>query len=281
MSRDSADLLQRWVRSLGEYLEAQVSDDAKGWRMEGTSDTWKNFVEDFLSEQEREALRRKIAPMVVVSEPGDQDEWRDRLRLVERAAARQLTCAPIGFAATLPAASKQSPLSTVVRLAFGLSLSLGYRLRQRFTAYFLVNEGQHFLQTGDDPLFMLGAIVGPLDLKRSELRMALPTLLAAVGEAQESYRHDSPIVAEVDRLRQNYAQDLQCLERLYTTNSGKDARLLGQAPKGLKGDDAIEAEYVARLEDLVDRYRPRVIFEPLTIGVIEGCNKQQLLPGGQ
>jgi hypothetical protein len=259
------DPLQNWLSALAGYLEASVVVAGKGAsRIEGTSESWQRFFEDIAAPKEKQHA------LLIASEPHDRDQWCDHLRVVERAAARQLTSAPVGFTALIPAASRKRATKTVVRFAFGLSLSMGRRLRQRFTSYVHDGKGAPLLQTGSDALFSLHPDIGPLDVKRKDLGNALPALLSAAAEAQETYRKDPRVIEEIERLRKNYEQEYQSLDTLYTINSGQDARLLGTRSTDLRNEDATEAEYVGRLEDLTDRYRPRVILEPLTLGIIDG-----------
>ena len=258
------DPLERWLTTLGGYLDAQVTAVEGGWHVVGTSAPWQRFADDI------GATDPKKQPLLIAAEPRDGDQWRDRLRVVERAAARQLTAAPVAFTATIPAKSKRPATRTIVRFAFGFSLSLGRRLRQRFTAYAAPGDEHAHYVAGDDALFKRGPVIAALDTKRPEVRNALPALLSAARTAQESYRNDAGVLAELDRLRGNYEHESQSVETLYTINSGQSARLLGMESKEMKSEDATESEYVSRLEDLAERFRPRVIFEPLTIGLIAG-----------
>jgi hypothetical protein len=257
--------LQQWLTALSRHYDAELSARAGAWSIDGSSNAWAAFIDDFLTEKEKEA-KRKPHSWTVRADPENVFEWRDRFRLVERAAARELTSRPVAFTASVSPRAKKA--RTVVRLAFGLSLSLGTCHRCRFTA--CVADGKTTLRVGDDELFSLAPQIAPLDLHRKELRAALPQLLVAVAEAQAAYRQDAKVVAEIESMRRRYVEDSLFLDRLYNANSASDPRLMGDPPEGLKGDDAIEAEYVMRLEDLVDRYRPRVLFEPLTIGIVEG-----------
>lgn len=259
--------MERWFEALAGFLEVPIKAERHGWSLQGDSDHRMKFVEDFITQKERKPTRGGKAPIFVAAQPSTENEWRNRLRLVERAAARQLTNAPVGFAASFANAKTSS---AVVRLAFGLSLSFGLALRQRFTAYFMTADETCFVTAGDDALFAGAPSVSKFEPHRPLLRKAWPKLAAAAGATQQTYRDDPVVVAEIDRLRRSYAEELQCLERLYLAGGGKEARLLGDPPEEMKNDDAVEAEYVARLEDLIDRYRPRVLFEPLTVGVIEG-----------
>lgn len=280
MSEAATDALDRWLGALGSLLEADVAATADGWELSGAAEGWVRFVGNLLSPPEREGTQdREPALLAVASAPAGCEQWRDRLRLVEKSAAQALTNAPVGFTALLPTAPKGAAGTTAARLAFGLSLSLGHRLRRRYTAYVLLGEGRSFFRRGADAVLTQLSKVGPLDLTRRETRGALEGLLAAAREAEAAYREDPEVVAELERLRERYKEELRCLDRLYTANWGQDAPLLGVPAAGLKGDDAIEAEYVSRLEDLADRYRPRVVFEPLTLGLVEGWSEAEFLSG--
>jgi hypothetical protein len=279
MPRISENALRPWFGALGAFLEAEVSELADGWRLKGSGDSWRSFVEKTLGASQPEAsLRRsprlKDGTVTIASAPRGPSEWRDRLGLVEKAVAQALTNAPVGFSAIVAAPRSMRFQSAVVRLAFGFSCMLGRRLRKRFTAYVLMKERRAFIRHGGDLLFTLAPAVGRLESSETETRDAIPQLLAAVSQAEEAYRRESAVVAEISRLRHSCEQELRCLNRLYTPTSGQDTRLLGVPTDGLKGDDAVEAEYAARFEDLLDRYRARIIFEPLTIGVVHGWNPE-------
>lgn len=263
------DVLERWLRAVAEDLDASISGTATGWRLEGTGEGWKQFVVKISGPEKKPAQKKTVR-----REPRNLKEWRDRLRLVEKHAAATLNDAPVGFTATFPGRRE----SRVVRFAFGFSLSLGYPLRKRFTAHFAIGKGQASLIAGDDGLFAAHPSISALDPTRAEWKAALPHLSSAAADAQKAYLSDAAVVAEVARIRKRYSSDVQCLETLYIANWGQDARLLGTAAKHLTGDDAIEAEYVTRLEDLIDRYRPAAMFTPLSIGIIEGAPDRVLRP---
>ncbi|HYR28420.1 MAG TPA: hypothetical protein VEU30_08140 [Thermoanaerobaculia bacterium] len=256
------DPLQRWLTSLGSYMGAKVVAVENGWSIDGESERWLRFFNDVARPDE------KKRPLVVAPEPSGEAQWLDRLRVVERAAARQLSSAPVGFTAII--APRKRATKNVVRFAFGFSLSLGARLRQRFTAYLPVGQHKCEVIAGDDGLFARDPKVGPLAAHRSMVRDALPILLAAAAEAQETYRNDGRVTQEIARLQARYQQESRSVETLYTINSGRDVRLLGMETKELKSEDATEAEYIGRLEDLAERYRPQILFEPLSIGLVEG-----------
>ncbi len=278
MNETATDHIDRWLGALARYFEAQLSKRAGGWELDGATESWERFLDSLLSREERQALNgRKLTSMGLSSEPDAVEQWRDRLRLVEKSAARTLTDAPVAFAAVIPSTAAKGTRYTVVRFAFGFSLSLGHRIRRRYTVYSPTREGNALFRRGDDRLFAHGATVGPLDLSRKELREAMPALSTAAKAAEEKYRQEAEVVAEITRLRHSFVEELGCLQRLYIANWGQDAPVLGAPPEGLKGDDVVEAEYVTRLEDLVDRYHSRVQFEPLTIGVIEGWDYEQFL----
>jgi len=259
-----SDPLERWLTVLGEYTGANLVARPEGWKIDGASEAWTRFFNDIAAEDEEQH------PLLIARGPHGREQWLDHLRVVERAAARQLTLAPIGFTAVLPAAARRRGAKTIVRLAFGFSLSLGRRLRRSFTASVPLGAKQAIVTAGDDGLLELDPEIAALDVKGAELRKALPALLAGANDAQTTYRDDENVVAEIERLRRTYEDEVQSLATLYTINSGREARLLGMELQEQKGEDAIEAEYVARLEDLADRFRPRVLFEPLTLGIIEG-----------
>jgi len=241
----SENALGHWLDVLAVHHGARLTPVPGGWRVRGTQDR------------------------VVCSVPRSEDEWQHRFDLVEKAAASTLTNGPVTFAATLsPVSSKSS--SRIVRLAFGLSFSFGHALRRRFTVYSPLRKGDCKVIAGDDAFFTRNPALGPLDLGQPGVREALERAGAAVAEAQQIYLRDPAVVAELDRIRKSFSDEVRCLERFYIPQDSFDTRILGHRAKNLGGDDAIEAEYLARLDDVLERYRPAILFEPLTIGVIEG-----------
>lgn len=269
--------VERWLAVLSNHLDAQFSRGTSRWTLSGTSQTWRRYLRNLFTDEERVSLDdSRTASVNVAFDPSTKEEWRNRFRLVEKSAAQALTNAPVGFLAVLPS-GKRGAKARVARLAFGYSLSLGKRVRRRFTAYFLPESDESCFRCGDDHILDDVERIAPLDLKQEAVHSALGRLIAAASNAEQEYRQDAQVVAEVARIRREYAKELRCLERLYTSNSGQDAPLLGLPATGLKGDDAVEAEYVSRLQDLMDRYQPRVLFEPLTLSIVENCNEAKLL----
>lgn len=259
-----SDPVERWLAALAEYLDATVEPREAGWVIAGNSIAWNRFFEGIAVHGESNH------PLFIATKPEGPQQWLDHLRIVERAAAQQITSAPVAFKATVQPALRMRGVKTVVRLAFGLSLSLGNSLRQRFTATVTAGETRATLTAGDDGLFDLAPEITTPDLNRQDLHHALPALLSAVVDAETVYRRDAGVIAELDRLREAYVDEFQSLASIYTINSGRDARLLGMESQERKGEDAIEGEYVARLEDLENRYRPGIRLDVLTIGVVEG-----------
>jgi hypothetical protein len=180
MSDNIHNPVERWLIVLSDYIGAELSKRSSGWIMKGTSDTWKRYLSNLATDEERPSLDRAETPSVRISNnPKSKKQWQDRLRLVEKSAAKVLTNAPVVFLAALPA-TKHRDTSSVLRLAFGYSLSLGKRVRRRFTAYFLSGRDESHFRRGDDSLLDDVVRIRPLDAEQATIRGALDGLRAAV-----------------------------------------------------------------------------------------------------
>jgi len=255
----SRDVLREWVKVLSKEYAASLRHEEGEFRLESSSDKWRE-------------LTGSTKTIVISSEPESGGSWWMRLRLVEKAAARAIISAPVGFSCSLGVGRKQRKSKAghtdVMRLAFGFSLSLGASSRQRYTAYYVKLFDKAFHILGEDQLFDHCCEIDPLDLRSPCLKDGLKPLLPAVDRAQADYRASSMVTDQLDSLREKLLKELTDLDKLYAVNYGQYAQLLGRPPDGLRGEDAIEAEYVSRMEDIFLKYQPAVVFEPLTLGVI-------------
>ena len=254
----SKDALAQWAEVLAKEYDASIRHVKGGYRLESASDEW-------------EELTGSKSPIALSYKPESISSWRTRLRFVEKAAARALTSAPLAFSTRCTVGKQQRNIAgetDVARLAFGFSLSLGRSSRQRHTAYYVSSQKKALHILGEDQLFDHVQEVTYLDLKSSIVKEALKPILTVASEAQADYIGSHVVMSQLTELRDKVSKELRDLDRLYTVNYGQYAQLLGRNPAGLRGDDAIEAEYVNRMEDILLKYQPGVLFEPLTLAVV-------------
>lgn len=254
-----SDAFDEWVKLLADQYAAEVQKEGEWYRIRSSSEEWAKLVDT----EESVALTLS---------PDSEASWKNRLLLVEKAVARAIGTAPVGFSCELAdrGAGPNTETSdvTVVRLAYGFSLSVGRCLRQRFTAYYVIELDKSFHVLGRDGFFDLAHHVQELDLESQVVESGLLPLLATVQETQQVYCSLDSVRSELSRLQKSLSRQLRDLDRLYTINYGQYARLCGRVPTGLRGEDAIEAEYMNKMEDIFHRHQPAIVFEPLTLGVI-------------
>lgn len=254
-----SDAFDEWVNLLVKQYRAEVRKDVDGYRIDSSSKEWKDLV----------GMER---PVALTSTPDSEVDWRNRLLLVEKSVARALSLTPVGFSCRVIDAVVESNAEvddvTILRLAYGFSLSIGRCLRQRFTAYYVVELDETFYVCGEDDLYDLNYQIQELDLEIQAFKRGLLPLLAKVQETQQAYCSHNSVKTELNNLQISLLRQLRDLDRLYTVNYGQYAKLYGRASASLRGEDAIEAEYIDKMEDIFHRHQPTIIFEPLTLGVI-------------
>lgn len=252
-----------WARVLANEYGGKSTVIGEEVRVEGSSDQW-------------ESVTGSKDPIVLSSNPQHADAWRTRLQFVEKRTARAVNSSPVGFSCSMIENGKprdSGGLVEVVRLAFGLSLSLGASLRRRYTAYYLSNTKQALYIQGQDRLFAGCTDIGALDLRNKALTLGTERLLDLLKEVEREYSLSTPVEEQTKRLNETLSSELHELDRLYKASHGQYAQLLGRAPGPLKGDDAIESEYLHRLEDLLRKYRLAVLFAPLSLSIVR-CKVQ-------
>lgn len=254
-----SDTFDEWVNLLGRQYAAEVRKEREWYRIKSSSRAWTD-------------LAGTAEAVVITSPPNSEESWKNRFRLIEKAVARAIVAAPVGFDCKLinPDVQPNAEVNdvTIIRLAYGFSLSIGRCLRQRFTAYYVIELDESFCVLGEDDLFDLNCQLKELNLENQAVKSGLSPLLASVQETQQVYCSHNSVRTELDRLQKNLLRELRDLDRLYTVNYGQYAKLHGRASAGLRGEDAIEAEYLNKMEDIFHRYQPAVVFEPLTLGVV-------------
>src|SRR5712692_5597145 len=116
-----------WARVLAKAYGGRITASGEEVRLEGSPDQW-------------ESVTGSKDPILLSSNPQNPEAWRARLQYVEKRIARAVISSPVGFSCSLIENGKQhrdgGEVVEVVRLAFGLSLSLGLNCKQRYTAYY-------------------------------------------------------------------------------------------------------------------------------------------------
>lgn len=218
------------------------------------------------------AAAKVAAPILLSLNPKTPDEWKVRLQYVEKRIARALISAPVCFSCSINQAGKKPRgargLATVVRFAFGLSLSLGVECASRFTAYFVSGTDRAFYLKAQDRLYEACCDLGPADLKDQELIAGLGHILQVLPAAALEFENEEAVGNEVTVLKQKVADELSELDRLYVPGQGQFLQLIGTARSAIKGDEAVELEHLNKLEDIVEKYRLSVRLTPLSVGRI-------------
>jgi hypothetical protein len=156
-----------------------------------------------------------------------------------------------------------------LRLSFGLSLSVGQPVSKRFVCFL-----EHAKSV---PHVALG---GQLKVEQKEgstlialpawANRDLPSLAQAVVVACETYRDLPEVKTAVLKIGRERRTELTYLEQLYRRKQGTNDRLYGRPASGAGGSNAIEAEFRALQNIVVQRYAVQIRAQMLTLGILEG-----------
>src|SRR5882762_2144755 len=86
----------------------------------------------------------------ILASPANHSEWNTRFEWLEKQAASFLLKAPLIYSATLESIAGYRATGQALRLSFGLLLSLGQPLRQRFSAYVFLSGRKPELRVAED-----------------------------------------------------------------------------------------------------------------------------------
>lgn len=251
--------LGNWARILAKEYDGRLTVLPEGVRLEGSSDRW-------------EQSTGGKDPILLMSRPQTPEQWRERLKHVEKRAARAVMSGPVGFSCSVAETKRVKTQNIsdakVVRFAFGLSLSLGQSCYRRYTAYYVSATEETFFLGGQDSLFESCENLGGLDLNDRLLSKGLPRVISLLPDVEADYNACGPVRAEVKRLNEAVSTELRDLDRLYLAGYGQYALLLGKAPERLRGEDAIESEYLAKMNDILERFKVSIILKPLSLGLV-------------
>jgi hypothetical protein len=211
-------------------------------------------------------------PILLSVNPQNPAEWKTRLQYVEKRVARALISAPVCFSCSVSQAGKKPrgvrELGTVVRFAFGLSLSLGVECVSRFTAYWVSGTNQAFYLKAQDGLYEACSDLAPANLKDKALNEGLRQILKLAPSVALEYENEEAVRNQVAILKNKVAEELRDLDRLYLPGHGQFLQLIGSASPTIKGDEAVELEHLNKVEDIVEKYRLAVRLTPLSVGLI-------------
>ncbi len=254
--------LQQWARWLASEISARAIPEADDIRLQpvSTGGAQPASIQDSI---------------LLCPTPGSTNAWQVRIRYVEKAVAKAILSGPVGYSCFvmggLPENSPVSPTVNVVRLAFGFSLSVGHSCRCRYTAYHLIGGDAGFFVRGNDTLFASSIATTPLNLEDSRLKTAIDRLLGLVKNAALDYAGQPQIRKQLEGLDRSLSAELRELDRLYLAKHDPYAQILGNPAEGSRGEDALDVEYSSRMRDTIEKYRETLLFEPLSLGMIQ-CN---------
>jgi hypothetical protein len=206
--------------------------------------------------------------LVLREKPKDPAEWKVRLQHVEKRVARAIITAPVAFSCVVKP-SKGKREDTVIRFAFGLSLSLGLACQRRYTAYYVPDTKRSFYLAGQDQLFEVGSDFGPANPGSKESINGLRQILELVPKVVSEYQESGLVTEQIRVLDKVLSHELRSLGWLYLATSNQYPTLLGNSSDlAVKGDDAVELEYLNKLEDIVSRFKVSVRFAPLSLAIV-------------
>lgn len=202
--------------------------------------------------------------------PKEQVDWELRLKWVEKQLAVYLLGAPILYGIQWERKRGKRLAMRALRLSIGLSLSIGQPHPKRYTCTLkhresdiFVAEGGHLPKgTGGNKLLLTNLP----DWAENELERFAPAILKAC----ELFQKRPEVQVATSTLHEKFNTEWSDLDRLYRRKQGTNDRLYGLPAVGREGSVAIEAE-LRRLQSIVlERYRLRLRFRVLSLGVFEG-----------
>jgi hypothetical protein len=210
----------------------------------------------------------------VVASPTTHLEWRTRLEWLEKQAARFVLGAPLAYSAAMRSVAGQRASGLALRLSFGLSLSFGHPLRQRFSAYVFSSgrkpelrgaEGDS-LENAKDVKLLLRAPVW--------VTKAWAKVVPLVEEACERYESRPDVQEELGRLAQRRRESLWYLHNLYNRREGFNDHIYGLPLGETSGSAAIAQEYQNCQLVVLRRYSVRIEVKALSLGVLSSLTEQ-------
>lgn len=204
----------------------------------------------------------------IVTSPTNHAEWNDRFEWLEKQAASFLLKAPLTYSATVRWPAGRREAGHVLRLSFGLSLSLGRPLRRRFSAY--------VFSSGKKPQLFAFEDESVERTEHVELVRQLPAWVAklrdefvpVIHQACATYRDRADVQEEITALAQKRKEALWHLDSLYQRSEGSPDRIHGWPPMGAIGSAAIAQEYQNCQASVLRRFAIGIEVAPLSLGLL-------------
>jgi hypothetical protein len=178
------------------------------------------------------------------------------------------TTLTINYSATVRWPAGRREAGHVLRLSFGLCLSLGQPLRRRFSAYvFSSGKKPQLFVSEDEPVERS---------ERVELVTELPAWTAklrrefvpVIHQACAAYRDQADVQEEITGLAQKRKEALWHLDSLYQRSEGFPDRIHGWPPMGAIGSAAIAQEYQNCQANILRRFAIGIEVAPLSLGLL-------------
>lgn len=206
--------------------------------------------------------------ITVLRSPTDYVQWRTRLEWLEKQAASFLLGAPLIYSARVRSIANHRITDRALRLSFGLSLSMGHPLRQRFAAYLFLPGGNTVLQIPNGESIEAARDVTFLALGPAREERVWDGLVPVIEEACEHYSKRDDVKEELSSLARKRREALWYLDNLYMRREGFNDHLYGLPPEGTSGSAAITQEYRNCQRVLLERYSVRIELTPLSLGIL-------------
>lgn len=200
--------------------------------------------------------------------PTNHVQWETRLEWLEKQAASFLCNAPLVYSARVGNIAGHRVTQRALRLSFGLCLSVGRPLRQRFAAYLFLPGGKTELQVSQGESIEAARDVKFLSLPPAWVEPAWGKLVPLIEEACERYGGGDEVKEELISLARKRREALWYLDNLYMRREGYNDHLYGLPPKGTSGSAAITQEYQNCQRVVLERYSVRVEVTPLSLGIL-------------
>lgn len=216
----------------------------------------------------RVAFADGSADELVALQPATADEWRSRLRRLEKQAAIVLLNPSLAYSIAYPARRGEKPPRQTLRLSASLSLSVGrpFGRRQVFTfsrgtGQVTVSEGEALPRRDGEQSTFLASLPGWVE------RAMIPLTSAIVAQC-EAYELRPEVQDAVARIGEQRRTELAHIQLLYTSQR-RGTRLYGLPRSGAHASSTVEAER-RQLETIVlDRYLVQIRVRVLSLGILE------------
>lgn len=216
----------------------------------------------------RVAFADGSAAELVALQPATADEWRSRLRRLEKQAAIVLLNPPLAYAVAYPVRRGEKPPRPTLRLSVSLSLSVGRPLAQRLVFTFARDTGQVTVSAGESLPRREGEQSTFLASLPGWVERAMVPLTSAIVAQCEAYELRPEIQDAVARIGEQRRTELAHIQLLYASQR-RGTRLYGLPRPGAHASSAVEAER-RQLETIVlDRYLAEIRVRVLSLGILE------------